>query len=181
VTVTFTSTLIGFGGTTPGLQVPANITTLNGFADTAGNVPSVLGSSDRLIDNEFLTGPSAPPTVADSRVANNVNTTDFSDIGDAFVATFSEAMTPNPTATILIQDQDGTLAMLSCGVGAACTWNAAATTVTVTVIGFNAPNAGTIPGMQIPMTLAMLSGIAGNSSGLVPDLAGSADVLINFE
>jgi hypothetical protein len=39
-------------GTTPGMQIPFNVTTLNGFTDTSGNVPNVLGSSDRLVDYE---------------------------------------------------------------------------------------------------------------------------------
>jgi hypothetical protein len=39
-------------GNTPGMQIPFNVTTLTGFADTQGNVPNVLGSSDRLVDFE---------------------------------------------------------------------------------------------------------------------------------
>jgi hypothetical protein len=39
-------------GTTPGMQIPFNITTLTGFMDAQGNVPNVLGSSDRLVDYE---------------------------------------------------------------------------------------------------------------------------------
>jgi hypothetical protein len=39
-------------GTTPGMQIPFNITTLSGFSDAQGNVPNVLGSSDRLVDFE---------------------------------------------------------------------------------------------------------------------------------
>ena len=39
-------------GSTPGMQIPFNITTLNGFADAQGNVPNVLGSADRLVDYE---------------------------------------------------------------------------------------------------------------------------------
>ena len=39
-------------GSTPGMQIPFNITTLNGFADLQNNVPNVLGSSDRLVDYE---------------------------------------------------------------------------------------------------------------------------------
>jgi hypothetical protein len=39
-------------GSTPGMQIPFNVTTLNGFADAQGNVPNVLGSSDRLVDFE---------------------------------------------------------------------------------------------------------------------------------
>ena len=39
-------------GTTPGMQIPFNITTMNGFTDLQGNVPNVLGSPDRLVDYE---------------------------------------------------------------------------------------------------------------------------------
>ncbi|MEK6206407.1 MAG: IPT/TIG domain-containing protein [Chloroflexota bacterium] len=39
-------------GDTPGMQIPFNVTTLTGFADAQGNVPNVLGSSDRLVDYE---------------------------------------------------------------------------------------------------------------------------------
>jgi IPT/TIG domain/Bacterial Ig-like domain len=40
-------------GSTPGMQIPFNITTMNGFTDLQGNVPNILGSSDRLVDYEF--------------------------------------------------------------------------------------------------------------------------------
>jgi len=39
-------------GNTPGMQIPFNVTTLTGFADAQGNVPNVLGSSDRKVDYE---------------------------------------------------------------------------------------------------------------------------------
>ena len=42
------------GGTTPGMQIPFNITTLSGssFTDLQGNAVNVLGSADRLVDFE---------------------------------------------------------------------------------------------------------------------------------
>lgn len=52
VVVTGTITTSGVGAT-PGMQIPFNITTMNGFTDLQGNVPNVLGSSDRLVDYEF--------------------------------------------------------------------------------------------------------------------------------
>jgi hypothetical protein len=52
VTVTLTSTLTPTSGTTPGMQIPFNITSLTGVTDSAGNPPNVLGSSDRLVDYE---------------------------------------------------------------------------------------------------------------------------------
>jgi len=39
-------------GSTFGLQVPFNITSLTGITDTTGNPPNVLGSADRLVDYE---------------------------------------------------------------------------------------------------------------------------------
>jgi hypothetical protein len=53
MTVTLTAALGVTGvGTTPGMQIPFNITALTGVTDTAGNPPNVLGSSDRLVDYE---------------------------------------------------------------------------------------------------------------------------------
>jgi hypothetical protein len=34
------------------MQIPFNITAVNGINDTAGNPPNVLGSADRLVDFE---------------------------------------------------------------------------------------------------------------------------------
>jgi hypothetical protein len=54
VTVTLLAATAGTGGTTPGMQIPFNVTTLSGaaFTDTQGNAVNVLGSSDRLVDFE---------------------------------------------------------------------------------------------------------------------------------
>lgn len=181
VTATLTSVLAPFAGSTPGLQFPANITTLTGFSDLQGNAPSVLGSADRLIDNEILTGPLAPPTVTDSRMVNNVATSDFGDIGDAFSVTFSGGMNLNPAGNLMLQDQDGSSVFLSCGTNTVCDWNGVVTVMTVTVIMPLAPSMGVTPGMQIPARVVMMSGIASGSNGKVPDLAGSPDTLIDFE
>jgi hypothetical protein len=51
VTLTGPLTIIG-AGTTPGHQIPFNITALTIIQDVAGNPPNVLGSSDRLVDYE---------------------------------------------------------------------------------------------------------------------------------
>ncbi|MGH2490684.1 MAG: hypothetical protein ACRDF9_04175, partial [Candidatus Limnocylindria bacterium] len=181
VTVTLTSALAPFQGSTPGLQFPANITTLTGFSDLQGNAPSVLGSADRLIDNEILTGPLAPPTVTDSRMVNNVASTDFGDIGDAFSVTFSGGMNLNPAGNLVLQDQDGSTVFISCGTNAVCDWNGVVTVMTVTVVLPLVPSMGITPGLQIPARIVMMSGIASGSNGKVPDLAGSADTLIDFE
>jgi hypothetical protein len=56
VTLEEAATVPGLGadgaGNTPGMQIPFNVTTLTNFADAQGNVPNVLGSSDRLVDYE---------------------------------------------------------------------------------------------------------------------------------
>ena len=52
LTVTMTSALTPSSGTTPGMQIPFNITAFTGVTDTSGNPPNVLGSSDRLVDYE---------------------------------------------------------------------------------------------------------------------------------
>jgi len=55
MTVTLTSAPVfpgGANGTTPGMQIPFNITSLTVIKDTSLNPPNVLGSSDRLVDYE---------------------------------------------------------------------------------------------------------------------------------
>jgi hypothetical protein len=37
-------------GTTPGMQIPFNITAVTGITDVAGNPPNILGSPDRLVN-----------------------------------------------------------------------------------------------------------------------------------
>ncbi len=52
MTVVLTGTLANTQGTTPGMQIPFNITALTGITDVSGNPPNVLGSPDRLVDYE---------------------------------------------------------------------------------------------------------------------------------
>jgi hypothetical protein len=52
MTVVLTGSVTPTAGTTPGMQIPFNITALTQVQDTAGNPPNVLGSSDRLVDFE---------------------------------------------------------------------------------------------------------------------------------
>ena len=126
-------------------------------------------------------GDVTPPTIVDARVVNNVLTTDFTDAGDAFSATFSEAMNGTTTGAIQIQDQDGTTATLTCAGNVSCTWNTAATTVTVTITGaVTITGTGTTPGMQIPFNITTLTGLA-DAQGNVPNVVGSTDVLVDFE
>jgi len=181
ITVTRTTPVAPYLGYKPGLQMPLSITTLNGFSDLQGNAPNVLGSPDRLIDNEVFTGPFAPPTVTDSRVVNNLATSDFGDIGDAFSVTFSGGMNLSPIGTMLVHDQDGSFAQINCGGNTICTWNTLVTELTVIVMAPLTPTIGSTPGLQIPLQIAMMNGIASGANGMVPDLAGSADTLIDYE
>jgi hypothetical protein len=181
-TVTLTAPVPPFIGVTPGLQLPLTITTLSGFFDLQGNAANILGSADRVIDNEIVAEPFAPPTIMDSRIVNNIATSDFGDTGDAFSATFNRAMNnTDQVGLVLLQDQDGTTAFLSCGPLVICTWNTAGTTLTVTVLAPVPPGPfGSTPGLQVPLRVAMLGAIS-DAAGKVPDLAGSADTLIDYE
>src|SRR5207247_8998161 len=124
-------------------------------------------------------GDFTPPTLVDSRVANNLGTTDWgyntlggTEAGDSFTTTFSETMNgtastaANTPSSIQIQDQDGTVLILNCGVATSvtCLWNATVTTLTVTVAtgAVLAPSpttaTGTTPGMQIPFNITSMNG-----------------------
>jgi len=155
---------------------------VNDVQDTAGNDLAAQSIS-------FTTGASdfTPPTIVDARVVNNLVTTDFTEPGDSFSATFSEAMNGTTSGTIQIQDQDGTVFTLTCGGNVACTWNTAVTTVTVTIgaVAIPAPpvgsaGAGATPGMQIPFNITTLNGFT-DLQGNVPNVLGSPDRLVDYE
>jgi hypothetical protein len=90
-------------------------------------------------------------------------------------------MNLNPAGHLLLQDQDGTSVLINCNVNAICEWNGVVTVMTVTVVMPLAPSMGVTPGVQIPMRIVMMSGINSGVNGKVPDLAGSADTLIDYE
>jgi hypothetical protein len=170
-------------------------------ADTSYLVTITNGADDEIQDTVGNTlntptsvtftsgaGDFTPPTIVDARVVNNLLTTDFTEAGDSFSLTFSEAMTGvDETGTINLQDQDGTVLNLDCGgAGVTCTWNTADTTVTVTLaVNTAAPIApaagsGTTPGMQIPFNVTTLNGFA-DLQGNVPNVLGSSDRLVDYE
>jgi hypothetical protein len=136
----------------------------------------------------FTTGAGdfTPPTIVDARMVNNLGTTDFTEAGDSFSLTFSEAMNGTTTGTINIQDQDGTSLTLNCTTNVSCTWNTAVTTVTVTVTtalvapSLGAAGAGSTVGMQIPFNITTLNGFA-DLQGNVPNVLGSSDRLVDYE
>jgi IPT/TIG domain-containing protein len=138
----------------------------------------------------FTTGAGdfTPPTIIDARLVNNLITTDFTEPGDSFSATFSEEMNQTTTGdTLQIQDQDGTVFSLSCGGNVTCTWNTAGTTITVTITGAAIPappvgsaGAGSTPGMQIPFNITTLNGFM-DLQGNVPNVLGSSDRLVDYE
>jgi hypothetical protein len=119
-------------------------------------------------------------------MVNNLVTTDFTEAGDSFSATFSEAMNGTTTGTLQIQDQDGTVFTLTCGGNVTCTWNTAVTQVTVTVATTITPpvvgaaGAGATPGMQIPFNITTLNGFT-DLQGNVPNVLGSSDRLVDYE
>jgi hypothetical protein len=128
-----------------------------------------------------------PPTIVDAKVANNLGTTDFTETGDSFSLTFSEAMNGTTTGTITAQDQDGTVLNMTCSGTVSCTWNSANTTVTVTINApglaappIGQPGAGNTPGMQIPFNITTLNGFT-DLQGNVPNVLGSPDRLVDYE
>jgi hypothetical protein len=121
------------------------------------------------------------PTLSDTRVVNNIATTDFADVGDAYSITFSEPMSGATFGpTLSVQDPDGSTANHTCGTNASCSWNTAVTILTVTLIVPTPSNGGSTPGLQLPATITTMAGFS-DTQGNVPDLAGSADVLIDNE
>jgi hypothetical protein len=142
-------------------------------------------------------GDFTPPTLVDSRIANNLGTTDWgyntlggTELGDSFTTTFSEVMSgtasaaANTPANIQVQDQDGTVLILTCSGTVTCLWNSTVTTLTVTVAGTLAPSptsaTGTTPGMQIPFNITSMNGFQ-DVQGNVPNVLGSADRLVDYE
>jgi len=103
-------------------------------------------------------------------------------VGDTFTVTFSEPMNGNSNGLISVQDADGSTATVSCGfsAGASCIWNVAATVMTVTLTSPLASGGGTTPGLQIPATIEVMIGFT-DVAGNPPNLAGSADRVIDFE
>jgi len=171
------------------IPLPAATTytlTFNGPAGAVKNVFNVnlaVGAS-----TTFTTGAAdfTPPTMIDARMANNLITTNFGDVGDSFTLTFSEKMNGSTTGTIEAQDQDGTTMaatsgnLMTCGGNVSCTWDTAVTTLTVTVNTTIATSNGTTPGMQIPFNITALNGI-NDVAGNPPNVLGSSDRLVDFE
>jgi hypothetical protein len=52
LSVALTGTLTSADGSTPGMQVPFNITAFTGVTDLSANPPDILGSLDRFVDHE---------------------------------------------------------------------------------------------------------------------------------
>src|SRR5947207_886533 len=122
----------------------------------AGEITDIAGNNLANPSSvTFTTGAAdfTPPTIVDARMANNLTTTNFGDVGDSFTLTFSEKMNGSTTGTIEAQDQDGTtmaastVNAMTCGGNVSCTWNTAVTTLTVTVATAIATSNGTTPGM----------------------------------
>jgi len=198
------ATITGYGsnscGTTPATAdtsfsvtlsapLPADRTYVVTLAPDLNEIQDVVGNDlANPTSFTFTTGAGdfTPPTIVDARVVNNLLTTDFTEAGDSFSATFSEAMTSAATASIQIQDQDGTVFTLTCTTNVSCTWNTAMTTLTVTITttiiapAVNTSGSGSTPGMQIPFNITTLNGFA-DLQGNVPNVLGSPDRLVDYE
>jgi hypothetical protein len=195
---------------TTGTALPAGTTYLLTYTSPTGtgavknlyNVALPTGSQ-----TTFTTGAVdfTPPIMIDARMtAKNTCSSDFKCSGDSYSLTFSKAMdttsgstgTGGKQAIISVQDQDGTTAAMWCGPGpapaaqgtptaqvpgpATCTWNAAATTLTVLLTGPMADNLnGTTPGLQIPFNITALSGVT-DASGNPVNVLGSTDRLVRY-
>jgi len=123
-----------------------------------------------------------PPTIIDADLLANVGSSDFGDVGDAFVLTFAKKMNGTTIGAVSIQDQDGTAATLTCRGNVSCVWDTAVANVTVTAtvdLGLGIAG-GTTPGMQIPFNITSLTGFA-DTSGNVPNILGSSDRLVADE
>jgi hypothetical protein len=167
------------------IVLPADRTYTITLTNTAGDIVDVVGNS--IVSPASITfttgaGDFTPPTMVDARLVNNLGTTDFTEIGDSFSLTFSEAMNGTTTGTINIQDQDGSLITgnLVCGGNVSCSWNTAVTTITVTATAGLTATVGTTPGMQVPFNVTALTGFA-DLQGNVPNVLGSADRLVDYE
>jgi hypothetical protein len=154
--------------------------------DASGNTLTVPAS----VTFTSGAGDFTPPTIVDARISANLGTSDFGETnGDAFTLTFSEVMNGSTAGRIDVQDQDGTIVSggLVCGGNVTCVWNAADTTLTVTVQGapvavpgVGVAGAGTTPGMQIPFNVTAISTI-NDETGNPPNVLGSSDRLVDFE
>ncbi|MDQ2912359.1 MAG: hypothetical protein M3T56_03795, partial [Chloroflexota bacterium] len=161
--------------------------------DAANNPLSLTANSATFTSGA---GDFTPPTLVDARVTNNLGTSDWgfntagaTEASDAFSMTFSETMSGTAssaaTGTIQVQDQDGTVLLLTCGSTVTCLWNSTVTGVTVTVTGTPAlavfgTGVGTTPGMQIPFNITTLNGF-NDLQGNVPNVLGSSDRLVDYE
>jgi hypothetical protein len=204
-TATVDPTITGFGanpcGTSPttadtsfsvttSSALPADRTYTLTITPESGDIEDVVGNDLANPSSVTFTtgaGDFTPPTIVDARMVNNLVTTDFTEAGDSFSATFSEVMETTTTGDSLqIQDLDGTVFTLSCGGNVSCTWNTAGTTVTVTVTTtitppvVGAPGAGNTPGMQIPFDITTLNGFM-DLQGNVPNVGNSSDRRVDFE
>jgi hypothetical protein len=107
-----------------------------------------------------------------------VGSTNFGDTGDAFSLTFNEQMNNN-TAGIQIQVTDNDpgankdVATFVCGTNATCSWNTAATVLTVNVTTPVAGAGGTNPGLQLALTITATTGITDFDTSVPPNLSAS--------
>jgi hypothetical protein len=197
--------------------LPSNTTYTLTFTPTANNeITNVFNVSlvnpPGTASVTFTTGAAdvTPPIIVDADItAKSTGGSDFGFAGDAFILTFSKKMDGTgtngcssgaPSCTISIQDQDGTIATLTCGGKVTCTWDSGAATnpstnLTVAVVTtLTGPNttggvctgacditAGTTPGMAIPFSITAITGMWDASTNKNPvNVLGSTDRLVEY-
>src|SRR6185503_17253865 len=93
--------------------LPADRTYTATITPEANEVQDVVGNDLANPSQISFTTPPADviaPTLTDTRVVNNIATTDLADIGDAYQITFSETMAGTTFGTLSLRDPDGSTA-----------------------------------------------------------------------
>jgi len=183
LTSTVTTATAGVGGSTPGLQLPLNITATTGITDVDDFVAPNLAASDTLIQAVVIPVVT-PPVITFALVSANVGASTFGDVGDAFSLTFSELMNDTAIQTQTTDNDPGTTKGVGnwvCGSNVSCVWNPAHTAVVVTVTVTTPPAAassdGSTPGLQLPLTITAIPGATDFDDNAAPNLAGSDTVI----
>lgn len=148
------------GGSEAGLQYPLTITNVSAqFVDTEGNQVDLDGSDTTI---EVVADPVEPGALlVTSATANDDGSDGALSSGDEFVITFSRAVegVATSTATLSINDADGSTGTISCAGGTGCSLNTAGTVLTIQNGGVPAGSNGTEGGFQGNITVSDTTGL----------------------